>query len=115
MITQIKDGLYRINNSSGSNSNYTFFVDNLFGNVSDTYFNLLYSNEELLVYLEDGVVFVTDIFDVQKKRAEIKRDFSVTAVPQSAILSTDVKENKLCIEYLKGNTYERVYEEILLE
>ena len=28
MITQIKDGLYRINNSSGSNSNYTFFVDN---------------------------------------------------------------------------------------
>lgn len=111
-VREINNQLYQVVNSSGSNSNDTYFVDVKEGKVSDSYFNLLFSDDEIAVFMEDSTIFVSEIFDKNKKYVEIKRDFSLTAVQQSTILSVERDGDVLCIRYLKGRNYEEVYEEI---
>lgn len=105
------DSIYKVTNSTGSNSNYTYFVNPENSAISETYFNLLFSDNEIIAFLEDGTIFVTDMFG-NIVYAEIKRDFSPTAVPQSAILDFTRTDDTISITYLEGEELKKVTEEI---
>ncbi len=111
-IIKVSDSTYKIINSTGVDSNYTFFVDTKNNQISKTYFNLLFSDANMVAVFENNKLTVTDLFDNKKIYIEIERDFSKTAVPQSAILSVDIFKDKICVKYLMGDKFEEIYEEI---
>ena len=115
VIIKVDDSLYKIIQSTGSNSNYTFFVNVVDASYSETYFNLLYHDNEKAVFLKNNIIYVTELFDSQNILAIIKRDFSITAVPQSAIMNLEIVDDTIYINYLSGPTFEEVNEEIPLK
>lgn len=113
-VVNLKKNLFKVVASSGVNSNYCFFVDLEEAQVSNFFFNLLYNDTSRLAFLKDKTIFLTDIFNAEKVYAEIERDFLETAVPQSAVLSFEIKDNVIHIKYLTGKDYAETYEEIPL-
>ena len=113
-VTSVGKGVYKTVYSTGTNANYTYFIDVEQKNVSDAYFNLLFHNENMAVFMNDGLLMVTDLFDKEQVRAQITRDFAPTAVPEAAITSAEIKENILYVDYLKGTQMEETHMEIRL-
>lgn len=111
-IDKVNSNTYKITISTGLNSNHTFFVDVENLNVSEDYFNLLFNNEKYVVYMNNRTVFVADMFDRDNVRLSVTRNYSPTAVYQSAILSTSIKNNVLNLRYLEGDAYKVVEESI---
>ncbi len=112
LVVELKKNLFKVVVSSGVNSNYSFFVDVEKSQISTFFFNLLYNDANRVAFLKDKTIFVTDIFNDENFYTEIERDFSETAVPQSAILSFEIIDNIIHIKYLTGKDYTEIYEEI---
>lgn len=115
LVLEIKKNLFKVVISSGVNSSYSFFVDVEKEQVSDLFFNLLYNDTRRVAFLKDKTIIFTGIFNCEKIIAEIERDFSETAVPQSAILSFEVTDDVIHIKYLMGEDYTEVYEDIKIK
>ena len=111
-IDEVDNNVYKISVSTGSNSNYTFFVNTNNMTTSNEYFNLIFNNKTHVVYMRDNTVFVADMFDESNISLVVTRNYSPTAVPQSAILSASIKDNILELEYLAGDDYTVVIERI---
>jgi len=111
-IERIDDNLYKIVYSTGVNCNYTVFIDVKKSKVTAPYFNLLFSNKDKVAFMENGTVFLSDIFDNGKVYAKIDREFSATAVPQSAVCYFELQNDTVYIEYLMGEKLEFIREQI---
>ena len=80
--------------------------------MSDTYFNLVFVNNEKAVYAEKGKIIINGLFDDYHKEVEL--NFSETAVYSSVIISAVIVDNTLELTYLAGENFEEVAEIILL-
>lgn len=114
-IVNIGENLYKISASSGVDSVYTIFINTEQSKISKPYFNLLFNDKNTVAFMENRVILLTDMFKREKIYKRIERDFSDTAVPQSAILSIKMIDNTIYLKYLKGEAYEVVDEEITIK
>lgn len=102
-INFVDEKVIRVTHSVGSSLNYTYFYDIVKGEISQVYENALLIEKDLVVYMNDNVLIISNIFDKNIYYKEIKRDFSQTAVPSSAILRIKfVGPNKIQLNYLEG-------------
>lgn len=96
----------RITNSLGSPLNYTYFYDVVSSKISPVYENALLVEKDKVVFMKDNVLIVSDIFNKDLFYKEIRRNFSQTAVPSSAIVSVKfVEPTKLQLNYLEGKNF----------
>ena len=100
-IEKLNEGLYKVLHSTGSNSEHTVFVDTGEGKVSEVYFNLLHSDEKLVAFMEDGCIYLTDMFDRENVHMKIIRDFYKAAVEQAAITSFDMHDGRIWFSYIE--------------
>jgi uncharacterized protein YcfL len=95
--------IIRVTHSVGSSLNYTYFYDIVKGEISQVYENVLLIEKDLVLYMNDNILIISNIFDNNLYYKEIKRNFSQTAVPSSAILSIKfVGPNLIQLDYLEG-------------
>lgn len=111
-VENVNKDLYKIVYTTGVNSNYTVFVDVAKLKASTPYFNLLFNNENMVAFMEKKRIYLTDIFNSGKIYASINRDFTETAVPQSAIISFDINDDMIYLTYFSGKDYEEKNEQI---
>ena len=88
-VSKVNENLFKVVYSTGLDCNYTFFVDTKSKKVSEDYFNLLFHNDSEIVFLEDGTIYVADLF-VENIRTSIKLDFSVTLSASTPRFSTTI-------------------------
>lgn len=119
-VTPITDTMYEITQSVGSPARYVFYYDMENGRVSDVFFNpiLISAGNEpsrYIAYMEDGMLFVCDIFDKDIFCEKIERDFTKTADPVSAVIDIMLGEDGLLVlKYYQGDAYNVVTETITL-
>ncbi len=102
-VNLLKDGILQVTISTGSPASYVHYFDIISNKVSDVYFNPILAQNGKIVYMNEGELIVSDIFDKTKIFKKIIRDFSPTANPASAVLGARFQEgNKLYIDYLSG-------------
>jgi len=107
-ITKISANRFKIVVSIGSPANYTHFYDIAADRESITYFNLLFSNEDTVVYFKDAKLIVADIFDEDLFYKEIIRDFSKLANPSYAITSVTIIDSIILqITYFEGDNLQK--------
>ncbi|MEL4106284.1 hypothetical protein AAFA46_05510 [Oscillospiraceae bacterium WX1] len=112
----IIDNNIRITESLGSPLNYSYFYDVKTNKISPIYENVLLIGYGNVVYMKNKQLIISNIYDASILYQEVKRNFSNTAVPSSAILSLNfVDSNKLEIDYLKGENFTETTEIIVLK
>jgi len=105
-ISSEDEKIIRVTNSLGSPLNYIYFYDVVSSKISPVYENALLAENNKVVFMKDNVLIVSDIFNKDLFYKEIKRDFSQTAVPSSAIVSVKfVEPTKLQLNYLEGKDF----------
>lgn len=101
--------------SLGSPNNYVYFYNIKTSDVSPVYHNPVLIGTGKIVFIKNDTLVVSHIFDKKKLYKEIKRDFSQTAAPSSAIIKAEFQEpDKILIKYFKGKEFEQVTEIINL-
>lgn len=100
------ENVIRVTNSLGSPLNYTYFYDVMSSQISPIYENALLIENDKIIFMKDNVLIVSNISNKDLYYKEIKRDFSQTAVPSSAIVSIKfVEPTKLELNYLEGKDF----------
>ncbi len=114
-VNLLEDGILQVTISTGSPASYVHYFDIINNKVSDVYFNPILAQNGKIVYMNEGELMVSDIFDKTKIYNKIIRDFAPTANPASAVLEARFQEgNKLYIDYLSGAEEEETSETIYL-
>ena len=110
-IEFLGENIIQITISLGSPLNYTQFYDISTGAISPAYSNALLIEKDKIIYMKikknkQVVMVISDFFNKDIFYKEIKREFSPTAVPSSAIRGVKfIDETKLQIKYVKGKDY----------
>ncbi len=106
-ISLVDENIIRVTISLGNPLNYIYFYDILSSKISPVYENALLFEKDKIVFMKDNVLIVSNIFSKDLYYKEIKRNFSQTAVPSSAIVSVKFTEpTKLQLNYLEGKDFE---------
>ena len=110
------ENIIKIVNSVGSSANYTYFYDVASSKISPVYENAILIQKDKIVFMKNDVLIVSNIFNKSLFYKEIKRNFSPTAVPSSAIISAKfINSNKLQIDYYTGKNFTEKLETINLD
>ncbi|MFT9495288.1 hypothetical protein [Anaerosolibacter sp.] len=103
-ISLLENEIIQITLSVGSPASYVHYFDVKTNRISEEFFNPILAEQGKIIIIEDGQLIVSDIFDRSIVYQKIKRNFSATANPSSAILEAKFIENaKLLIVYLEGD------------
>ncbi len=114
-IEEVEKGLFNVHFWVGTNASYDVFVDTKNDRVSEEYFNILCYADETVVYCEDNVIVIDEMFGTEKLCIDkLSRDFSETFTLRLAITYAEIKDGKLCLKYLTGKDFKEVYEEFAL-
>lgn len=106
-IRNVTDNILEIGISVGSPARYTFYFDKSDSAISRTYFNPILIDGRYIAYMETNEeLIITDIFNKGLVDERIKRDFSVTADPVSAIINIEMfNDESIILDYLQGPAY----------
>ena len=117
-IEHISPEIVRLSNGKGD-SWWDQFVDVKNALVSPVYYNVSLVYDENIVYMAliDGSIklVIRNMFDENRYYKEVVREFSVVAVPSSALVDAKLMpDHILRITYLSGEQYEERTEDIIL-
>lgn len=106
-ITEINKDILEISISTGSPSRASYYFDKETSNISTTFFNpIIWGNENIAYMNAERTLILTDLFEQGIIYKEIKRDFSETANPISAIISIEAIDDKnIELTYYSGPDY----------
>ena len=88
--------------STGNPANYTFFYDIQTEKISIAYENYLLCKNGKIVYMDDGKLIISDIFDKKVFYKKIIRNFSAGLSVSNVSF---IKPNKIKFTYLEGDEY----------
>lgn len=102
--------------STGSPLNYTYFYDVVNSEISEIYYNAMLVEDDRIIYMKDGKLIVTNIFNNWREDVEITRDWSPTADAISAIIDVEILDyNVLRVSYYMGDGFEEITEYVDLK
>lgn len=105
-INLLEKNVIQITLSVGSPAHYVHYFNITSNKISDTYFNESFAGKGIIAYMSDGKLVIADLFNKGKIYKKIKRNFSPTANPSSAIIKMKlIRKNKFLIKYLTGHNY----------
>lgn len=114
-VEKVEEYLIKVVISTGSPSNYTTFYNIKDKKESTTaIFNLLLYDKGKVVYVEDGKLIISDVFDKNLYYKEIKRNFSTDYSNPASFEVKFIENNKLELKYLEGKDFEEKTEIINL-
>lgn len=109
----IENRFIRITTSVGNPLNYTYFYDVLTSNLSPVYENIYCIYDTKVAYFSEGLLIVRNFIDKEIYYKEIRREWSATAVPSSAIIKVEfIKEDVIEIQYFEGSEHKEIKEVI---
>jgi hypothetical protein len=115
-VERVEEYLIKVVISTGSPSNYTTFYNVKDKKESSTaIFNLLLYDKGKVVYVEDGKLIISDVFDKNLYYKEIKRNFSTDYSNPAAFEVKFVEDNILELKYLEGKDFDEKTEIINLQ
>lgn len=108
-IEQFSKNLIRVSKGTGSSTAYSKFYDVENDLISDNFLNVLYYDENFIVYLEEKLdperkLIIQDPFDKEKMYREfsdLKFSHSITPISEITLLSDD----KILVKYKTGNHF----------
>lgn len=107
-VSKLYNDIVKISVSLGSPNSYVYFFDMKSHAVSEVYRNPKLIDQKKIVFVKEGKLIISDLFDEASFYQEIKRDFSPTAEPSDAIVEVEfMKDKELYIEYLEGKNFTR--------
>lgn len=116
IINQLTDNIFEIAQSCGSPARYSFYYDIQNCKISDVFFNPIIIENKYIAYFENNELIISDLFHEGKFYKKIKRDYTKTADPISAVIGITLEDEKrLIIEYYQGEDYIKKTEIIELE
>lgn len=112
-INLLEKNVIQITISVGSPAHYVHYFNITNNKISDTYFNESFAGKGIIAYMSDGKLVIADLFNKYKIYKMLKRNFSPTVNPSSAIIEMKlISKNKFKIHYLTGLKYKEKIETV---